>query len=121
MSPRPQEWRSRPAQAGWPGWRGGAPEGEQPGMSARHRAHGTHKECLVIADGEMPEDLALHADGGVHQQRCPRGTEPPVDRGELVDQVTRLLAEQAGDAYLILTQEMQAHSRKHARRRRRCG
>ena len=66
------------------------------------------EEILVIADGEMPEDLAFHADGGVHQQGRPGGAEPPVDRGELVDQVTGLLAERASEVYLILAQEMEA-------------
>ncbi len=66
-------------------------------MSARNRAHPTHEECLVIADGEVAQDLALRADGGVHQQGRPGGAEPPVDRGELVDQVTGLFAEQAGE------------------------
>ena len=43
--------------------------------------------------------------------RRPRGAEPPVDPGKFVDQVTGLLAEQPGDAYLILAQEMEAHPR----------
>jgi len=88
----------------------GAPEREQPWMSARDRPHPTHEECLVIADGEMAQDLALRADRGVHQQGRPSGAEPPVDRSELVDQVTGLFTEQTGEAYLIPAQEMEAHS-----------
>ena len=48
----------------------------------------------MIAHGEVTEDLALHADGGVHQQGGPGGAEPPIDRCELVDQVAGLLAEE---------------------------
>ena len=64
----------------------------------------------MIADGEMAEYLALHAHRGIHQEGRPRRAEAPIDRGELVDQVTGLLAEEAGQVDLILTEEMEAHS-----------
>ena len=40
---------------------------------------------------------------------APVEPESPVDRGELVDQVTGLLAEEAGQVDLILAEEMEAH------------
>ena len=42
---------------------------------------------------------------------APVEPETPVDRGELVDEVAGLLAEEPGEVDLILAEEMEAHAR----------
>ena len=43
---------------------------------------------------------------------APVEPETPIDRRELVDDVTRLLAEEASEVDLMLAEEMEAHSRR---------
>ena len=66
----------------------------------------------MITNGEMAEDLALHADGSVHQQRCAGRSETPIDRREFVDHVARLLAEEAGEVDLMPAEKVQAYARR---------
>jgi hypothetical protein len=60
----------------------------------------------------MAEDLPFHADGGVHQQRRAGGPETPIDRCEFVDDVTRLLSEEASEIDLMPAEEMETHARR---------
>ena len=100
------------SQAGWPGWSwGSAPERQQTVPPTGDSPDTPHHECFMITDGEMAEDLALHADGSVHQQRCAGRAETPIDRREFVDHVARLLSEEAGEVDLMPAEEMQAHAR----------
>ncbi len=69
-------------------------------MASGDGPHGSHQEGLVVAHGEVAEDLALHAHRRVDQQGRAGGAEPPVDRRELVDDVPGLLAEEAGQVAL---------------------
>ena len=80
-----------------------------------------HEEGLVVADGEVAEDLALHAHRRVHEQGRPGGAEPPVDRGELVDLVPGLLAEEARQVDLVARPGGGVPCPTSARRRRGCG
>ena len=90
-------------------WRS-APERQQPGVTTSDRPYPSHEKRLVITNREVPEDLAVHTHCSLDQERRTGGPETPIDRGEFVDGVTGLLAEEAGKVDLILAQEMEAHA-----------
>ena len=87
-----------------------APQRQQSRVPTSDRPYPSHEKRLVVPNGEVPEDLAVHAHCSLDQQRRTGGPETPIDRGEFVDGVTGLLAEEAGEVDLILAQEMQAHA-----------
>ena len=65
----------------------------------------------MVADREVSQYRALHADRSVHQEGGSRRAQAPIDRGELVDQVPCLFAEEPCHVDLIPTQEVEAHAR----------
>jgi hypothetical protein len=79
-------------------------------MATFHRSLAAHEERLVVAYGGVAVDVALHAHRRLRQEWSPRGAQPPVALGELVDQVAGLLAEEPGHVLLVTTEEVHAHT-----------
>ena len=79
-------------------------------MATFHRTLAPHEEGRVVAHRGVADDVALHAHRRVRQQGSPRGAQPPVASGELVDQVTGLLTEKPGHVLLVGSQQVEAHA-----------
>jgi len=70
---------------------------------------------VVAAEGEALEDRSPEPRGRLGDDRCTAGADPPVETGELVDVVARLLAEELREMKLVRGQHVDDEVARGAR------